>query len=215
MRIVILLAAIVALLLPSVGFSLTDGEVFDLLIQRSLEIKKFPFHVYVMPDYAGFQGVPLPVSSYAFFAPIYEVLKSTERPGEIFATFHFSQGTRWKCFLLRVPGMYAIERIDMWVFDTESSKWQEPIKLAESWGDAGYSISLQAWIENVNKDSLHDIVVKTLETDIDLDAPHPIKRKDTIYVWDKDHFKDGSSEYLRKMKLEKYQFKEYRYEREE
>jgi hypothetical protein len=179
-----------------------------------VEIKEFPFHVYVMPDYAGFQGIPLPISSYAFFLSAYEVFRGDEQPGELFATFHFSQGARWKCFLLRVPGMYAIEAIDIWVFDTETSKWQKPMKIAESWGDAGYSIRIQAWIDDVNKDGHYDIVVRTLETDIDLEdpkTPTTSKRNDAIFIWDKDHFKDVSREYLPKIKLKKYQFKEYRY----
>jgi len=214
MRIIILIASIVSCLLTSTSFSLTDREAFELLIQRSVEIKKFPFHVYVMPDYVGFQGVPLPVSSYAFFASAYEVLRSAEQPGELFATFHFSQSTRWRCFLLRVPGMYDIEAIDIWVFDTETNKWQKPIKIAESWGDAGYSIRIQAWIDDVNKDGRYDIFVRTLETNIDLEdpkTPTTSKRNDAIFIWDKDRFKDGSREYLQKIRFKKYQFKEYKY----
>jgi len=219
MRIVIVIASVISCLLPSTGFPLTNREAYELLIERSIEIKEFPFHVYVMPDYAGFQGVPLPVSSYSFFAPSYEVLKDSNLPGEVFATYHFSQGTRWRCFLLRVPGMYAVEAIDIWIFDTSENKWQKPMKIAEWWGDAGYSIDVQAWIEDLNKDGWFDIVVRTLETDINWEDPQTptptnIKKKDTIFIWNKNHFEDASREYLPKIKLDRYRFKKYEYQLE-
>ncbi len=203
-------------LFPLSAYSLSDREAFELLSQKSKEIKKFPFHVYIIYRYADFQGAPLPISSYGFFAPAYKDLMDTEQPDEIFATYQFSQGKRWRCFLLRVPGMYAVEAIDIWVFDTERSTWwQKPFRIAESWGDAGYSIDVQSWIEHVNKDSWLDIIVRTLERDIDLEipeAPETIKKKDAIFIWDKDHFRDASPEYLPKMKLDQYLFKEHGYQ---
>jgi hypothetical protein len=110
--------------------------------------------------------------------------------------------------------MYDSNAISLWVFDKEKNSWQEPIKIAEWWGDAGYSIDVQAWIEDLNKDGWFDIVVRTLETDINFEdpkTPTTIKKKGAIFVWDKDHFKDASREYLRKIKLHQYRFKEHEY----
>jgi len=203
--------------MPSVAACacLTDREVFELLSQNSLEIKQFPFQVYITPDYGEFKGVSLPVAAYDYFLPYYKEL-SFKQPDEIFATYKFFQGKRWRCFLLRVPNMYDSNGISLWVFDKEKNSWQEPIKIAEWWGDAGYSMDVQAWIEDLNKDGWFDIVVRTLETDINLEDPQTptpttTKKKDTIFIWDKDHFKDASREYLRKMKLHQYRFKEREY----
>jgi hypothetical protein len=129
---------IVLCLLPLSAYCLSDRGAFELLAQKSKRIEKFPFHVYVMPDYTDFEGVSLPVSSYGFFAATYEDLKNTRQPGEIFAIYQFSQGSRWRLFLLRVPGMYAINAIDLWAYDTQENKWQKPLRIAQSWGDAGY-----------------------------------------------------------------------------
>jgi len=197
-------------LMPSVGGCLTDPEVFDLLSKNSLEIKQFPFHVYIASDYGEFKGVSLPVSAYDYFLPYYEELRF-KQPGEIFATFQFSQGTRWRCFLLRVPGMYAIEAIDIWIFDTEQNTWQKPMKIAERWGDAGYSIDVQAWIEDVNKDGWFDIVRRTLEKNIDLEDPRlptTTRTQNNVFVWDKDHFEDVSREYSPQLKFKNYRFNE-------
>jgi len=91
-------AIIILCFLPFGAYALTDQEVLDLLSQSSKEIEKFPFHVYVAPGYGGFHGTALPISSYGFFEPFYEELKY-EQPDEIFSTYQFSQGHRWKCFL--------------------------------------------------------------------------------------------------------------------
>jgi hypothetical protein len=206
-----IIAIIVLCFLPLSAYCLSDREAFELLSQKTEEIKQFPFHVYITPGYAGFQGVPLPVSLYGFFARSYEDLKDNKLSDEIFATFQFSQGTRWRCFLLRVPGMYAIEAIDIWIFNTEQNTWQTPMKIAEWWGDAGYSIDIQAWIEDVNRDGWFDIVRRTLEKNIDLEDPKfpaTTKTQNNVFVWDKDHFKDVSSEYSPKLKLKKYRFNE-------
>ncbi len=197
--------------LPSWAYSLTDRETFDLLSQRSKEIKKFPFHVYIAPDHTGFKGTALPISTYSFFESVYEVLRDTKQPGEIFATYHFWQGARWKCFLLRVPGLYAIDAIDLWVFDTEQNKWQKPLRIADWWGDAGYSVDVQAWIEDLNKDGWLDIVRRTLEADIDLENPKhapSVKIKDTVFIWEKKHFEDATQEYLPRINLKKYKVNE-------
>ena len=205
-------------LLPFSAYCLSDRDAFELLSQKTKEIKQFPFHVYIAHnyDYGGFKGVSLPVSVYDFFQPYYAELRF-KQPNEIFATYQFPQGARWKCFLLRHPNVYASNGISIWVFDREWNCWQEPIKIAEWWGDAGYSIDVQAWIEDLNKDGWFDIVVRTLETDINLEDPQTptpttIKKKDTIFLWDKDHFIDASREYLPRMKLDQYRFKEYEYQ---
>jgi hypothetical protein len=107
--------------------------------------------------------------------------------------------------------MYDSNAISLWVFDKEKNNWQEPIKIAEWWGDAGYSIDVQAWIEDLNKDGWFDIVRRTLETDICLEdpkVPTTIKREDSVFVWVQHHFKDTSREFLPKMRLEKHRFNE-------
>jgi len=105
--------------------------------------------------------------------------------------------------------MYAIEAIDIWIFDTDKNTWAKPMKIAEWWGDAGYSIDIQAWIEDVNKDGWLDIVRRTLEENIDLEDPKlptTTKIQNNVFVWDKDHFKDMSAQYSPKLKLKKYRF---------
>jgi hypothetical protein len=202
-------------LLPFSAYCLSNRDAYELLSLKSKEIKQFPFHVYIAYDYGEFKGVSLPISMYDFFQPYYEEL-SFKQTDEIFATYQFPQGTRWECFLLRHPNVYASNGISIWVFDREQNYWQEPIKIAEWWGDAGYSIDVQAWVEDLNRDGWFDIVIRTLEKDINLEDPETttretIKKKDSIFVWDKDHFKDESREYLPKMKLDQYRFKEHEY----
>jgi hypothetical protein len=107
--------------------------------------------------------------------------------------------------------MYDSNAISVWIFDKERNVWQEPMKIAEWWGDAGYSINVQAWVEDVNKDGTLDIIQRTIETNIDLEQPEvptTTKRKDAVFLWDKDHFRDASREYLPKIKLDKYPLNE-------
>jgi|OpeIllAssembly_1097287.scaffolds.fasta_scaffold438177_3 hypothetical protein len=109
------IATIILCLLPFSTYALTDKEVFELLSKESKQVTNDPFHVYISRDYDDFEGSPLPISAYSFFASEYTDLKDAKEPGEIFATYQFTQGSRWKCFLLRVPGMYAIDDIDIWI----------------------------------------------------------------------------------------------------
>lgn len=86
-----------------------------------------------------------------------------------------------------------------------------PIKIAEEWGDEGYTINVQAWIEDINKDGRLDIVIRSLEKDMDLTDPQnptTIKEKNTVLIWAEDHFKDATGEFLPKLNLNEYQFKE-------
>jgi hypothetical protein len=204
-------------LLPVTGHALSDREVYDLLSNQSEEIKKFPFNVYISrsedhPNYGVFEGRELPVPSYAFFARIpHYNLKDRKEAGEIYATFKFSQSDQWKCFLLRVPGMYAIEQIDLWVFDTKNNMWLEPLMIAESWGDAGEAIDVQGWIVGLSKDGQFHVVRRKMEIDLHIydRTPHATRKitKSEVFIWDKDHFKDASKEYSNKLDFKKYQFK--------
>ena len=138
-------------------------------------------------------------------------MKNAEFPGEIFAIFQFSQGTCWRCFLLRVPGMYSSDQIDLWMFDTEKKQWMAPMKIAEAWGDAGDAIDVQGWIEDINKDGRFDVVRRTMKIDMHIydDKPHTTKKiTNEVFTWDKDHFKDASKEYSSRLKFNKYIFKE-------
>ena len=193
---------------------MTDREAFDLLSRESKEIRSFPFHVYIVyfaRIYVDFEGVSLPVDSYGFFASAYKDLQNADQPGELFATYRFSQGDRWKCFLLRVPGMYATEAIDLWVFDTTKDTWQKPLRIADAYGDAGYSIVVQAWIEDLDNDGYLDIVRRTIETNTDLEStnsPTTEGKTEAVFLWKQDQFKDFTKEYLPMINLNKYRFKD-------
>lgn len=205
----ILLAFIIICLFPLPGYCLTDQEVFDLLMKLSKEAKP-PIHVYVAPDgldYGAVQGVALPVASYSFFSKTYDVLKTSHQPDEIYVISRFSQGARWKCFLLRVPGMYSPDAVDIWTFDTKENAWQKPLRIADWWGDAGYETNTQSWIEDLNKDGFFDIIRKTIETCTDLEepgSPQKKERHDDVFLWDKERWKNVSSEYLPKIGINKY-----------
>ncbi len=200
---------VVFCVLPFSVYSFSGKEAFELLSRESKEISEFPFHVYSVREHTGFEGVRLPVSAYDFFASAYGDLKNAEMPGEVFAVHKFSQDSRWKCFLLRVPGMYASDAIDLWVFDTGRGTWQQPLRLADWWSDGGYEMNIQAWVEDLNKDGWLDIVRRSLETDMDLDDPKEgtiVKRKTDVFIWDKDRFRDATQEYLPGLSLKKYRF---------
>ncbi len=207
---------IILLFLPVQGFCISDQEAFNLLLQNSIKAS-IPIHVYVKSerkdkdwDYGPFQGKPLPVSTYSYFKKFYTQLENAEQPGELFAVYEFSQSTRWHCFLLRVPGMYSIDQIDMWVYDKEKKQWLSPFKIAEEWGDAGEEIDVQGWIEDFNNDGSLDIVRRTLETDMHLYDSKPRttqKYTNEVFVWERDHFINASKEYSKKLKFGKYRFK--------
>jgi len=211
-----ILAIALIFLFPLSGYCLSDQDVFNLLSGTSKKAE-LPLHVYVAPinkdkkwSYGAYDGTPLPVSSYQYFANTYGQLKNAEFPGEIFAIFQFSQGTRWQCFLLRVPGIYSSDQIDLWMFDTVKKQWMAPMKIAEAWGDGGEAIDVQGWIEDINKDGLFDVVRRTLEIDMHIydDKPHTTKKiANKVFIWDKDHFKDASNEYSSRLKFNKYIFK--------
>jgi len=206
----ILTAMVVSLLLSG---CLPDQGAFNLLSQKSKEITQYPFHVYLVYNDNAFQGEPLPIWSYEIFKPFYNEMND-KQPEEIFATYQFAQVERWQCFLLRHPNVYDINGISIWIYGKERRNWQMPIKIAEEWGDEGYTINVQAWIEDINKDGRLDIVIRSLEKDMDLDDPQnhtTIKEKDTVLIWAEDHFKDASGEYLPKVNLNEYQFKENKF----
>jgi hypothetical protein len=210
-----LVMLVVIVLVPVSGHCLTDRQAFDLLVEKSKQVEVFPLHVYTTPgaseavaDGGPFRGKALPVTSYGFFASAYPDVKETQQPGEILATYQFSQGTRWRCFLLRVPSMHAVDAIDLWVFDAVGGKWQKPLRIADSWGDAGEVFDIQSWIGDINHDGRPDIVRKTLRTYQDPGEPDSkaiiVERKSSIFIWDKDRFKDDSRRYRRRVDLKRY-----------
>jgi len=74
-----------------------------------------------------------------------------------------------------------------------------------------YSIDVQAWIGDLDGDGLHDLVIRTLEKDMDLESPNyatTVKRKDAVFIWEKDHFKDATRRCLPRITLKKYRFNE-------
>ena len=197
-------------LVGSPGWCVSDVEIFELLSGKSKEVTGFPFHVFVAPDHAGFEGTALPVSSYGFFQPFYGELEYAQ-PDEIFATYQFPQGRRWKCFLLRVPSKYESDAIDLWIFDRKRGTWQKPIRMAERWGDAGYSKDTQAWIEDLSRDGRPDIIVRTVEKDVDLENPKAsavIKTKNTVFIWEKGRFIEKTRKYWPRIDLSKYTLNE-------
>jgi hypothetical protein len=211
MKKLLIILIVLIYLLPSTGECLSHLEVFTILSKHSSEINSFPFHVYIEPEnYTGFKGIALPITAYEYFQPFYSDL-SFKQPNEIFATYKFSQGTRWECFLLRVPNMYTSNGISLWIFDKENNIWQKPFKIAESWGDAGYSIEVEAWIEDINNDGWLDVVLRTIEISTAADWVPPdfeetTKTLDRILIWEKNHLEDLSIKYLPKIDLNKYQF---------
>jgi hypothetical protein len=210
-----LIALIILILIPVSGYCLTDKEVFDLLKEKSKQVGTFLVHVYTTPDFSKvppdrgpFSGTALPITSYGFFASAYPELRESDQPDEILATYEFSQGSRWRCFLLRAPGVYAVDAVDLWVFDTVTNKWQKPLRVADSWGDAGEEFDIQSWIGDINNDGKRDIVRRTLRTYQDPADPASkvkiVERKTSAFIWDKDHFRDDSRRYLPKLDLKRY-----------
>jgi hypothetical protein len=204
------ITAIIIFLSPCAGLCLSDREVFVLLSKQSKEIKAFPFHVYITPlDYGNFEGTALPLSSYDFFQPVYGVLQY-KQPGEVLATYQFSLGTGWKCFLLRVPNMYSTDAIDLWLYDKTRGRWQKPIRIADSWGDAGEEFEIQSWIGDINNDDRPDVLRRTLRTYRDPADPDAkvriLERKNVVFVWEKGHFKNDSRRYLPKIDMRRHRF---------
>lgn len=197
-------------LFSSPGWCVNDVEIFELLSRNSKEVARFPFHVFVAPDHSSFEGTALPVTSYSFFQPFYRELEYGS-PNEVFSTYQFSQGRRWKCFLLRAPNKYESNAIDLWVFDRKHGTWQKPIRLAEWWGDAGHSTDTQTWIEDLNRDNRPDIIVRTVEKDIDLENQNSsaaVSKKDSIFIWENGQFREKTRKYRPRIDLSKYVFNE-------
>ncbi len=104
--------------------------------------------------------------------------------------------------------MYFVAQIDLWVFDTKKEKWLKPLPLAEYWGDAGYEIDAQTWIEDLNKSGFLDLVTRIEEKETNLDDPNypeEMKRTEHIYIWEKDRFKEETEKYIPKLDLKKYE----------
>jgi hypothetical protein len=96
----------------------------------------------------------------------------------------------------------VVSAIDLWVFDTLEGKWQKPLRIADSWGDAGELFDIQSWIGDIDNDGMPDIVCRTLRTYWDT----IIERKNSVFIWKKDQFRDESRKYLSKIDLARYRF---------
>jgi|OpeIllAssembly_1097287.scaffolds.fasta_scaffold438177_2 hypothetical protein len=70
---------------------------------------------------------------------------------------------------------------------------------------------MQSWLEDLNKDGKADIVLRILDIDDNIEEPKlgtTTKKKNFVYVWEKDHFQDTTRKYLPKINFEKYRFNE-------
>lgn len=96
----------------------------------------------------------------------------------------------------------------MWVFDTEKGTWQKPLRIADSWGDAGEEFDIQSWIFDINGDGAPDILRKMLRAYRDpADSGSKVtivERKYHAFIWDEGCFKDESLKYLPKINLKVY-----------
>ena len=190
-------------LLPLASYGISDSEAFRMLSQKSQQIKSFPFKV---DNSQTFQGLALPASSYKYFSTEYGWFKANSDPDQLFATYKFSKGKRWQFFLLRGPGQYLdINQIDLWIFDTNKNRWHKPLTVAESWGDAGYSVDVRSWIVLINKNNTFYIIRRTFWEDMGLQSQIPNTTngiKDELFVWEKDQLRKKNTNFLSKEKIE-------------
>ncbi len=104
-------------------------------------------------------GKPLDQAAHLYFRQYYPEIRYPKNPDfDVYATRRINVGPGLIGYLLRVPGMYNVSTIDLWVYDSQRSAWRPPVELADHWGDAGEVYEAQAWLVDLKGDGYRDVV---------------------------------------------------------
>jgi len=121
-----------------------------------------------LSHFSDYLGLPIDTTFYSLFQAFYPEL-GLERPElELWATDRLTIAPGRIGYLLRVPGMYDPTAIDLWVYDARRERFAAPIRMAEEWGDAGYSTELVGWLVDLNGDGHPDLVTRRYRSRADI-----------------------------------------------
>lgn len=128
-----------------------------------------------------FSGTPLPHELEIRFERAYPDRESD--PDGVLFVSRVTLKSGWSAFVLRVPGMYASEKLHLWMLPPDRARFEAPIEIAEIWGDAGEWYDLRTWI--LTDSAKHTLILHRCAVvfDIDLENPPPKVTQDSLELW--------------------------------
>lgn len=129
-----------------------------------------------------YEGQPIDTTFYDLLAPFYSELAFPHAEPLVFATYRVTLDKERTGFLLRVPGMYEPSAIDLWVYDRRRMQFEPPLRLAESWGDAGAEYDLNAWLVDLDRDGRLDAVLRQRTSYTKIESDSLVSQSDSLWV---------------------------------
>ena|SRR2546425_314185 len=127
-------------------------------------------------------GEPLDTTFDGLFQPFYPELAFPHAEPELFATVRFVLDPQHVAYLLRVPGMYEPSQVDLWIYDAGARRFGLPIRVAESWGDAGCGYNLEGLLLNADGRHLPKLILHQGTGCTDMETGRTLSEADSLWV---------------------------------
>lgn len=166
--------------------SLVRGPADYFLLQEldsSAELRQDTIHFYSDEGRAGwdFEGRPLSPEFNSLFAFQYNGLSPSSDEPQLFVAGRVKLDSSLVGYVLRVPGMYSSSQLDLWIYDRTTDRFELPLRLAETWGDAGYFFSEESWMVLLSSGKPSGLFQRRWHSNVDLDSGTVTLDVDTLY----------------------------------
>jgi hypothetical protein len=134
-----------------------------------------------------FEGKKIDSTFYKYFSKQSWFWYSTEKKAQIFGCFKFRISSSITGLLVRIESQYSETAIDLCLWDNNSKEIKYSFELADKFGDGGWYFVKDAWLTDLNKDGLLDIIIRkkdnSNENENIQNAPINFKTSDSIKVY--------------------------------
>jgi hypothetical protein len=113
-----------------------------------------------------FAGKAIDSTFYRYFSS-QPWLDSTDKDSKIFACFQFNISNTRTGLIIRRRSQYSETAIDLCLWDNHSKKIINEMEVSDNFGDGQWYFVKDAWLVDINKDGLLDIVTRQKDWDGD------------------------------------------------
>jgi hypothetical protein len=138
------------------------------------------------------KGVKVPKKILTYFPEEVRLGATEWNVSPVYACYKFQYTPEVTALIANVPSQYDATAFDIYLFSEKKDKIIFSQRIAENTGDAGYSITQDSWLIDLNKDGIMDLVTKQLETIPEDEELEKFSYSDStlVYLGEKSSFKN-------------------------
>jgi len=110
------------------------------------------------------KGQEVPKEYLSYFSKEVKLGATEWNVSPVFACYKFQYSPEQTVLIANVPSEYDATAFNLYLFSDKEDKIIFSQKIAENTGDAGYVITQDSWLLDLDKDGLMDFVTKQVET---------------------------------------------------